>query len=81
MSENITEPEPRIDPDPDEGNAAGGTDAVSDRVEVPPLVPDPPRSAQVDEETVPDEIKQPEESDQDDEPVSGEGETTSEPSA
>ena len=57
-------PEPTIDQDPDEGNAAGGVDAVEEPVVTDPLTPDSPLNAQLDEDvTVPDAISEPEEPD------------------
>jgi len=58
-------PEPRIDPDPDPGNEAGGVDAVEENGTFPPVPPDEPLSAQMAEETMPDGIKEPEEPDSD----------------
>lgn len=75
-------PEPHIDEDPDEGDAAGGVDAIEPAHQADPVTPDAPMSPQVDENAVPDAIQEGEEPDQSDEgPVSGEGETPSEPSA
>ncbi len=56
-------PTPEVDPDPDPGNEVGGTDAVEDDAGVPPVTPDVPLSAQLDDEHVPDEIQEPEEPD------------------
>jgi hypothetical protein len=58
--------EPHTDPTPPEG--PGGRDAVPDweAAEENPVVPDQPRSAQVDEGDVPDEIEEPEEMDESD---------------
>jgi hypothetical protein len=56
-------PEPRIDPDPDPGNEAGGVDAVPDNRTFPPVPPDEPLNAQMEEETVPDEIQEQEDPD------------------
>lgn len=60
-------PEPRLDVEPPEG--PGGVDAVDGwegvhRTE--PLTPDQPRSAQVTEEAVPDEIQEPEDAQEED---------------
>lgn len=56
-------PEPHVDPRPDE--APGGADALErDPDDFPIQTPDQPRSAQVDDDQVPDEIKQPEELDE-----------------
>jgi hypothetical protein len=56
-------PEPHIDPDPDPGNEAGGVDAVPENGTFPPVPPDEPLNAQMEDEKVPDEIKAPEEPD------------------
>jgi hypothetical protein len=56
-------PEPKIDPDPDPGNEAGGVDAVEDGGTFPPVPPDEPLSAQMADEEVPDELKEPEDPD------------------
>lgn len=54
------QPEPTTDPAPAVG--PGGVDAVPDWEDAGPdtVVPDPPRSAQVEAETVPDELDDPE---------------------
>lgn len=62
MTETGARPVPRIDEEPDEGNAAGGVDAVAEPKEINPLTPDVP-SAQLDEDDVPDQIQEPEEPD------------------
>ncbi len=54
---SIVPAEPTIDEDPDPGNEAGGVDAVEKATSIPPLTPDVPLSAQLDEE-VPDEIQE-----------------------
>jgi hypothetical protein len=56
-------PEPKIDPDPDPGNEAGGVDAVREQGTFPPVPPDEPLNAQMEEETVPDEIQEREQPD------------------
>ena len=56
-------PEPQEDPAPDDG-PGGPADMVRDD-DLPPATPDQPRSAQVEQEHVPDEIEEPEEKDQD----------------
>jgi hypothetical protein len=58
-------PEPKIDPDPDPGNEAGGVDAVHENGTFPPVPPDEPLSAQMAEEAVPDELQTGEEPDRD----------------
>lgn len=60
-----TAPVPEIDPEPDEGNEAGGVDAVENPSVVPPVTPDVPLSAQVTDDQVPDGIQEPEEPDSD----------------
>ena len=62
-------PEPKEDPTPD-GGPGGPADAVESHEEhTPPATPDQPRSAQIEEENVPDEIQQPEELDEDEKDV------------
>lgn len=56
-------PEPHIDPDPDPGNEAGGVDAVPENGTFPPVPPDEPLNAQMEEEDVPEEVQEPEEPD------------------
>ena len=56
-------PEPSVDAPPDPG-PGGPADAVEGHQTVPPAIPDQPRSAQVEDENVPDEIEQPEEVDE-----------------
>jgi hypothetical protein len=56
-------PEPKIDPDPDPGNEAGGVDAVPDNGTFPPVPPDEPLNAQMSDEAVPDEIQEGEDAD------------------
>jgi hypothetical protein len=56
-------PEPQIDPDPDPGNLAGGVDAAPANGTFPPVPPDEPLSAQMEDEDVPDEILEPEDPD------------------
>lgn len=62
MSDTGARPEPQVDADPDEGNAAGGVDAVEEPVQLPALTPDVP-SAQLEDDDVPDAIQEPEEPD------------------
>ena len=61
MSENI--PEPQVDPDPDPGNLAGGADAVDDGGLTPPVPPDEPLNAQMEDEEMPEELTEKEEPD------------------
>jgi hypothetical protein len=56
-------PEPKIDPDPDPGNEAGGVDAVQENGTFPPVPPDEPMSAQMADEDVPDELSEREDQD------------------
>jgi hypothetical protein len=56
-------PEPKIDPDPDPGNEAGGVDAVPENGTFPPVPPDEPLNAQMSDEAVPDEIQEGEDAD------------------
>jgi hypothetical protein len=63
MEDNV--PEPQVDPDPDPGNQAGGVDAVPENGTFPPVPPDEPLNAQMEEETVPDEVQEPENPDSD----------------
>jgi hypothetical protein len=58
------QPEPTVDhaPDPAPG---GPADRVVDDAGREPVVPDPPRSAQVKDDGVPDEIEEPEHMDED----------------
>jgi hypothetical protein len=62
-------PEPQMDapPDPGPGGPADWVDPAVD--DVPLATPDQPRSAQVEEEQVPDEIEDPEELDEDEKDV------------
>lgn len=60
MSPADEEFKPTVDPAPDP--APGGPDAVEhDEDDFPVVTPDQPRSAQLKEEQVPDEIEQPDE--------------------
>jgi hypothetical protein len=72
-------PTPQIDQEPDEGEAAGGVDAVLPAHVVDPVIPDPPVSAQIDEDQVPDEIQQPEDTNGDKETRPDDAKTTEEP--
>jgi hypothetical protein len=56
-------PEPTIDRDPDPGNEAGGVDAVPEHGTFPPVPPDEPLNAQMEEEDVPEEIQEGEDPD------------------
>ena len=58
-------PEPETDAPPDDG-PGGPADMVSrDDEDAPPAVADQPRSAQVEDQHVPDEIEEPEDKDKD----------------
>jgi hypothetical protein len=61
-------PEPHLDPPPEPG-PGGPADMIEHPTDLPPAVPDQPRSAQVEEEQVPDEIEQPEELDEEEKDV------------
>jgi hypothetical protein len=54
------QPEPQIDADPDLGNEAGGVDAIEEETSRPLLTPEVPRPAQMDDDAIPEEIKEPE---------------------
>lgn len=77
-------PEPDVDPDPQ--RAPGGADAdlsesdVGAASEGPPVTPDPPFSAQREEDEIPDELTTPEEPDDTEDDEGDDGET-SEPTA
>jgi hypothetical protein len=58
-------PEPHLDAPPDEGPGGPADMIHRDQEDLPPATPDQPRSAQVEDENVPDEIQQPEEKDTD----------------
>jgi hypothetical protein len=58
-------PEPQFDAPPDEGPGGPADMIRSSEEDLPPATPDQPRSAQVEEEKVPDEIEQPEEIEED----------------
>jgi hypothetical protein len=62
-------PEPTTDPAPDEG-PGGPADVVErDRDDLPPVTPDQPRSAQVEDHHVPDGLEDPEELDEEEKDV------------
>ncbi|HEX2896377.1 MAG TPA: hypothetical protein VHO29_20405 [Marmoricola sp.] len=56
-------PEPKIDPEPDPGNEAGGVDAVHEQGTFPPVPPDEPLNAQMVDEAVPHPATEPESED------------------
>jgi hypothetical protein len=58
-------PEPQTDAPPDDGPGGPADMVHRDDEDAPPAVADQPRSAQVEEEHVPDEIEEPEEKDKD----------------
>ncbi len=58
------QPEPRIDAEPD-GGPGGPADSIErDQDDFPLVTPDQPRSAQVEDHQVPDEIEEPEDVDE-----------------
>jgi len=61
--------EPKEDAPPDEGPGGPADMVHHDDEDVPPATPDQPRSAQVEEEQIPDEIEQPEELDEEEKDV------------
>lgn len=62
-------PEPHMDASPDEGPGGPADMIHRDEDDFPPATPDQPRSAQVEEEHVPDEIEKPEEIDEEEKDV------------
>lgn len=62
-------PEPKMDPPPDEGPGGPADMIRRDEDDLPPATPDQPRSAQVEDKHVPDEIQESEEVDEQEEPV------------
>lgn len=58
------QPEPKEDPPPDVGPGGPADMVQHESEELPPATPDQPRSAQVEEKHLPDEIEQPEELDE-----------------
>jgi hypothetical protein len=63
------QPEPHTDAPPDEGPGGPADMVHRDEDDMPPATPDQPRSAQVEEEHVPDEIEQSEELDEEEKHV------------
>ena len=63
-------PEPRTDPAPDEGPGGPADMIERDPDDLPLATPDQPRSAQVEEKDVPDEIQESEEMDEGEKDVS-----------
>ncbi len=57
-------PEPTTDPPPDPGPGGPADMVESTRHDLPPATADQPRSAQVEEDEVPDEIEAPEDLDE-----------------
>ena len=57
-------PEPEEDTPPDEGPGGPADMVHRDEDDLPPATPDQPRSAQVEQQHVPDEIEEPEEIDE-----------------
>lgn len=73
-------PEPKIDDDPDPGDAAGGVDAVEPRRPEQPVTPEPPIGDHPADDLMPDALETPEETDEDVVEAQPDGEeTTSEP--
>jgi hypothetical protein len=62
--EQAPKPEPTMDPPPDDGPGGPADMIRRDEDDLPPATPDQPRSAQVEDEKVPDEIEQPEDVDE-----------------
>jgi hypothetical protein len=62
-------PEAETDAPPDDGPGGPADRIHPDEDDTPPATPDQPRSAQVEEEEVPDEIEQPEEVDEEEKHV------------
>ena len=62
-------PEPHMDAPPDEAPGGPADRIERDADDFPLATPDQPRSAQVEEEHVPDEIEQPEDLDEDEKDV------------
>ncbi len=62
-------PEPEEDAPPDEGPGGPADMVHRDEDHLPPATPDQPRSAQVENQHVPDEIQQPEELDEEEKDV------------
>ncbi len=62
-------PEPEEDAPPDEGPGGPADMVHRDEDDLPPATPDQPRSAQVENQHVPDEIQQPEELDEEEKDV------------
>ena len=58
-------PEPKMDPPPDDGPGGPADMVERDDEKAPPAVADQPRSAQVEDQHVPDEIEEPEDKDKD----------------
>lgn len=67
--------EPHIDPPPDEG-PGGPADMVHLDEDTAVTTPDQPRSAQVEEDEVPDEIEQPEDLDEEEKDTDPQAEKT-----
>lgn len=79
--EDSPKPQPQADPGPDEG--PGGPDAVErDPDDFPLVTPDQPRSAQVDDQDMPDAIEEGESAEEDagdDDPSTSTGSTEGAP--
>lgn len=57
-------PEPKMDAPPDEGPGGPADMIHRDEEDLPPATPDQPRSAQVEDHEVPDELEEPEDVDE-----------------
>jgi hypothetical protein len=68
-SDPAERPAPKEDAPPDEGPGGPADMIHRDAEDMPPATPDQPRSAQVEEEHVPDEIEQAEEVDEEEKDV------------
>lgn len=62
-TEPTEKPEPKTDAPPDEAPGGPADMIARDKDDFPPATPDQPRSAQVEEASVPDELEEPEEID------------------
>ncbi len=62
-------PEPKQDAPPDDGPGGPADMVHPDKDDLPPATPDQPRSAQVEDAHVPDEIEQPEDLDEEEKDV------------
>jgi hypothetical protein len=71
QSEDLPDrPEPELDPAPDDGPGGPADMVERDEDDFPPTGTDQPRSAQIEDEHVPDEIQEPEDMDEGENDVS-----------